>query len=81
MTHGHGERQSTMKSAYSLLLALQWLLTRFISFKAIALFLSTHPLLYVKDDCRAYLPLGAKIWLESICLSPSDVLFRYGVVA
>ena len=81
MNHGHGERQSTMKSAYLLLLALQWLLSRFITFRAVAFFPPIHPFLYVQDDCRASLPLGAKIWLESICLSLSDVLFGYGEVA
>ena len=80
MTHGHGERQSTMKSAYLLLLPLQWLLSRFITFRAVTFFPPIHPFLYVQDDCRASLPLGAQIWLESICLSPSDVLFGCGEV-
>ena len=81
MTHSHGEGQSTMKSAYLQLLALQLLLGRFISFRSIAFFPPTLPLLYGKDDCRACLPLGAKIRLESICLTPSDLLFRCGEVA
>ena len=44
MTHGHGERQYTMKSAYLPLLALQLLFSRFISFRAIASFSSLPPL-------------------------------------